>query len=271
MPGDEGCRTAVFGKTERTVGGEGNGDPVRIELLRHCTRGNPQQTDRPSLPPLTHSFTLDFVITGASRERLENEVQPWGVPFLKERGLEWSEEKTRIVPIEQGFDFLGFNVRKYRGKRLIKPAKPSIVAVKEKVRDILRQGASLSQRELIHRLNPVIRGGANDYRHGVSQEVFSEVDPAIGRMTGNWAKRRHPHRARQWGKNRYFTHMKGRDWVFTDGSVTLFWMSSIPIQRHVRIRGDANPYDSAQAGDFAARQARPGTAVSALPPTWLVL
>ena len=61
MPCDEGCRTAVFGKTERTVGWEGNGDPVTSGLVRHCAWGNPQPTDRPCLTSLTHFFTLDYV------------------------------------------------------------------------------------------------------------------------------------------------------------------------------------------------------------------
>lgn len=59
---DEGCRTAVFGKTERTVGWEGNGEPIMTGLLRHCDEGNLQSTDRPALPSLSHSFTLDIVV-----------------------------------------------------------------------------------------------------------------------------------------------------------------------------------------------------------------
>ena len=85
-------------------------------------------------------------------------------------------EKTRIVHIDQGVDFLGFNVRKYNGKLLIKPAKPSIAAVKEKAREILKAGASLPQDVLIRRLNPVIRGWGNYYRHVVSKEVLDGID-----------------------------------------------------------------------------------------------
>ena len=147
------------------------------------------------------------------------------VQFLKERGLELAEEKTRIVHIDQGFDFLGFNVRKYNGKLLIKPATSSIAAVKEKVRGIFKAGSSLPQDPLIRRLNPVIRGWGNYYRHVVSKEVFGDIDHAIWRMTWNWAKRRHPTKAGKWIKDRYFAHKEGRDWVFTDGSVTLFRMA----------------------------------------------
>ena len=124
-------------------------------------------------------YADDFVITGVSRELLVDEVKPLVVQFLAERGLELSEEKTRIVHIDQGFDFLGFTVRKYHGKLLITPAKSSIAAVKEKVREILKTGKSLSQGVLIQRLNPVIRGWGNYYRHVVSKEVFSDIDHAI--------------------------------------------------------------------------------------------
>jgi RNA-directed DNA polymerase len=216
-------------------------------------------------------YADDFVITGVSREMLDDEVQPLVTQFLAERGLELSEEKTRIVHIDQGFDFLGFNVRKYSGKLLITPAKSSISAVKEKVQELFKTGRGLSQGVLIQRLNPVIRGWGHYYRHVVSKEVFSDIDHAIWRMTWNWAKRRHPTKSRGWIKDRYFVHKDGRDWVFTDGSVTLFWMASIPIRRHVRIRGDANPYDPADAGYFTGRRTRQGNQAPAVRPAWLVL
>jgi RNA-directed DNA polymerase len=216
-------------------------------------------------------FADDFVVTGASRALLEDEVKPLVVQFLKERGLELAEEKTRIVHIDQGFDFLGFNIRKYHGTLLIKPAKSSIAAVKEKVRDIIKAGRSLPQGVLISRLNPVIRGWGNYYRHAVSKEVFDGVDHAIWRMTWNWAERRHPKKSSQWVKDRYFAHRDGRDWVFTDGSATLFRMATIPIRRHVKIRGDANPYDPQYTSYFAERRARLRKRSSTDPPAWLVL
>jgi RNA-directed DNA polymerase len=216
-------------------------------------------------------YADDFVITGASRALLEDEVMPLVVQFLAERGLELAEEKTRIVHIDQGFDFLGFNVRKYNGKLLIKPAKSSIAAVKEKVRETLRTGRSLPQGILIRRLNPVLRGWGHYYRHVVSKEVFNDIDHATWRMTWNWAKRRRPQRSRKWVKDRYFARKEGCDWVFTNGSLALFRMLSIPIRRHVLIRGAANPYDPAHASYFAARRARQGHRAHAALPAWLIL
>jgi RNA-directed DNA polymerase len=203
-------------------------------------------------------YADDFVITGASQGLLEEEVKPLVAQFLKERGLALSEAKTRIVHIDKGFDFLGFNFRKYHGKLLIKPAKASIAAVKDKIKALCKASGSLPQDVLIRQLNPIIRGWGGYYRHVVSKKVFCDIDHAIWRMTWNWAKRRHPQKGRKWIKDRYFAHKDGRDWVFTDGSVTLFQMKSIAIRRHVKIRGEANPYDPQWAVYFRRRYVRQG-------------
>ena len=215
-------------------------------------------------------YADDFIITGASSTLLADEVKPLVQQFLKKRGLELSEAKTRIVHIDDGVDFLGFNLRKYPGKLLITPAKPSIAAVKEKVRTILETGGSLSQDVLIRRLNPVIRGWGHYDRHVVSKETFSDIDHAIWRMTWNRARRRHPRKGRKWLKDRNYAHKDGRDWVFTDGSITLFRMASIPIRRPVMIRGDANPYDPQQADYFVERRGRERGRPPVEAPAWLV-
>ena len=81
----------------------------------------------------------DFIITGTSKEFLDEKVKPVLNNFLATRGLSLSDEKTRITHIEEGFDFLGFNVRKYDGKLLIKPSKGNIKAVLEKIRNIIKR------------------------------------------------------------------------------------------------------------------------------------
>ncbi len=82
-------------------------------------------------------YADDFIVTGSSKDLLQHKVKPLIEDFLKERGLELSEDKTVITHIDDGFDFLGFNVRKYKGKLLIKPAKSSIKRIKKTVRDYL--------------------------------------------------------------------------------------------------------------------------------------
>jgi RNA-directed DNA polymerase len=166
--------------------------------------------------------------------------------FLHERGLELAPEKTTITHIADGFDFLGQNVRKYQGKLLIKPSRRSQKEVLTTIRELLRRHPQLPTGTLIARLNPVIRGWAQYHRHAVSTAVFTTMDHAIFRAVWHWAKRRHPTKGHRWVKARYF-HTRGNDrWVFAgeqDGAtVTLVKMACVPIRRHVKIRGTANPY-----------------------------
>lgn len=198
-------------------------------------------------------FADDFIITGANAALLREEVKPLVIDFLRQRGLELSEEKTHIVHIDEGFDFLGFNFRKYGGKLLIKPAKSSIRSILSRLKEIFRAGLHWTQGEIIKAVNPILRGWGQYYSHVVSKVTFRWIDHALWQMTWNWAKRRHPHRSRSFIKSRYYRRSEGRDWVFSDGESRLFWMTSIPIRRHVQIRGDTNPYDPRDAAYLAKR------------------
>jgi RNA-directed DNA polymerase len=172
--------------------------------------------------------------------------------FLKERGLTLSAEKTRITHIESGFDFLGWNFRKYDGKFLIKPSEKSVNNHVRKIREIIKAEKDNSQRELIRRLNPIIGGWANYHAGQVSAEAFHKVDFKVWQYLWKWAKRRHPSKSRQWIKDRYFHKVirKGstRDWMF--GTIEgeeeyrlLQLHSDKPIRRHIKVRAEANPFD----------------------------
>jgi len=124
-------------------------------------------------------YADDFIITGASKELLEEEVMPLVKDFLAERGLKLSESETRITHINEGFDFLGFHLRKYDGKLLIKPSKKSVKQILTKIRTLVKKARSWSAERLIHELNRVIRGWANFYRHVVSKETFGRIDYEI--------------------------------------------------------------------------------------------
>ena len=140
--------------------------------------------------------------------------------------------------------------------------------VKEKLRAITKDNAALSQAALLHRLNPVIRGWAHFYRHVVSKRTFCDVDYAIWRMTWNWARRRHPNKRTEWVKDRYYRRREEREWVLTDGKTRLFLMSSLSIQRHFPLRGEANPYDREWAAYFQHRCLRTGPRQPHLP-AWM--
>ena len=155
-------------------------------------------------------YADDFIITGRSPELLETCVKPLIEGFLRIRGLELSEEKTMITHIDDGFNFLGFNVRKYKGKLLIKPSKPSIKSIKAKVRDYLNANKTRRTDVVIAKLNTIIRGWANYYKHVVSRKIFGDLDHAFWQMVWRWSKRRHPKKSRGWVKAKYFRRIKGR-------------------------------------------------------------
>jgi RNA-directed DNA polymerase len=204
-------------------------------------------------------FADDFIVTGSSKELLEHEVKPLITAFLAERGLELSAEKTHITHINDGFDFLGQNVRKYHGKLLITPSKQNIAAFLTKVRGLITTHRQTPAGELIQVLNPVIRGWANYHRHVVSKRTYSDIDRAIFQALWRWAKRRHLSKSAGWRKTRYFQSSGGRNWVFF-GEVEgqrkqLRSAFSTPIQRHVKLRAEANPYDPAWEVYFEQRLA----------------
>ncbi len=191
-------------------------------------------------------YADDFIITGNSEGLLETEVKPLVESFLKERGLELSPEKTHITRIEDGFDFLGQNVRDYGGTVLVKPSRRNIATFLEKVRGILKASRQATAGYLIVNLNPVIRGWANYHRHVSSKRTFSRVDHAIFQALWRWARHRHPKKPGRWIKDRYFESIGGRHWVFHGEvagrgkaiqPVRLLSASSVPIQRHTKVKG----------------------------------
>jgi RNA-directed DNA polymerase len=203
-------------------------------------------------------YADDFIITANTEQLLTRQVKPLVEQFLSVRGLSLSTEKTRTSNIYKGFDFLGFNVRKYQDKLLIKPAKSSIASVKRKIKGIVMANKTAKTDNLIGKLNPVIRGWANHYRHVVSQKAFGNIDNAIWEMTWKWAKRRHPGKPLKWIKSKYFQSKGMRNWVFCEkgGKLELLEMSRFPIHRHIKIQSKANPYDPDWGGYFEKRSKR---------------
>lgn len=207
-------------------------------------------------------YADDFIITGRTKELLEDEVKSLVEEHLKERGLELSREKTKTTHIEEGFDFLGQNVRKYNGQLLIKPAKKNVKNFLTKIREVLNTHKQATSGTLIVELNPIIRGWANYHRHVVSTKVYSHVDHTIYEALWRWAVRRHPNKRARWVVKKYFTSSGGNNWVFfgeTTGrngaakKVQLLKAASVPIKRHVKVKGEANPYNPAWETYFERR------------------
>jgi RNA-directed DNA polymerase len=199
-------------------------------------------------------YADDFVITGSSREVLEERVRPWVEQFLSLRGLVLSEEKTRVTNINAGFDFLGWNFRKYRGKCLIKPSRKSVDAFYRKVKTILSDHKTIRQDELIVMLNPVLRGWANYHHPVVAKDVFNRMDSLIFQALWRWARRRHNNKGASWVKSRYFHSIGSRHWVFAarregvgsaEPLLELYRLADTRIVRHKRLRRNFNPFDPA--------------------------
>jgi RNA-directed DNA polymerase len=225
----------------RPSGGPARGQSTQVHLIRYAD---------------------DFIITGRTEAQLADEVQPFVESFLEERGLELSREKTKRTHITEGFDFLGQNVRKYNGKLIIKPSRKSLKRVLAHVRAVVKANKAAKAGDLIAYLSPLLRGWADYHRHIASAKVFSKVDAAVFRSLWRWALRRHPHRSKRWIRRKYFGQCGGRHWVFqgefmaADGTcrlARLFSLARVPITRHVKVRGAANPYDPAWETYFERR------------------
>jgi RNA-directed DNA polymerase len=212
------------------------------------------------------SYADDFVVTAADKEVLIDKVMPLIKEFLVERGLELSERKTRISYIEDGFDFLGFNIRKYNEKKLlIKPAKANINNFLKEIREQVKSSYALPTDKLIYLLNEKIVGWCNYYRNVVSSKVFSYIDYRIYTILIHWAKHRHPNKGMKWIIQKYFTRHGTRNWTFyskiqdKDGNnkvLPLKYAVDTKIRRHVKIQGAANPFDPKFKSYFKNRKKR---------------
>ena len=203
-------------------------------------------------------YADDWVITAESREVAE-QVKAAVEGFLAERGLSLSEEKTKIVHIDEGFDFLSWNFQKYSGKLLIKPSKKAVSTITRTISDIISHSKSASQKVLIDKLNPVIRGWSLYHRNVVSAKTFSSLDHTVWELLWQWAKRRHPDKGHGWTARRYWHSVDNSNWTFTTFASTLIRFSDTKIRRHILVQLKRNPfldreYFSARNGDPVTRQ-----------------
>ena len=196
-------------------------------------------------------YADDFIVTATDKELLE-QVLTLIKQWLSIRGLEISAEKTRVVHIDDGFNFLGFNIRRYQGKTLIKPQKEKVLAFCKKIGATLLTMKASTQKAVIDKLNPLLRGFANYYSGQVSKETFSYINHRVFKYLWRWAKRRHPNKGKNWIKKRYFKRHKGVEWTFMcEGTgrkereklYILYDISSTPIIRHVKVKGNFSPDD----------------------------
>ena len=208
--------------------------------------------------PVAVRYADDMVVLCHSQQQAE-QVKAQLAKWLAPRGLAFNEDKTRIVHLSEGFDFLGFNVRRYNRKLLIKPSTAAVRRLRQRLAAemrILRGGNAMA---VIATLNPIIRGWAAYYRGVVSSRLFGWLDSYLWKLLYKWATRRHRNKPKRWIVGRYFgkfNKFRNDRWVFgdRDSGACLVKFSWTAIQRHVLVTGAASPDDPALAQYWATRR-----------------
>lgn len=210
-----------------------------------------RQRDKEKIHMITYAD--DFIVTAASEQLLKDEVIPTLTASLREVGLELSTEKSRITKIEDGFEFLGFNIRKYHGEKLlIKPSRASIKSFLKEVRAFIKSATALPTEIVIHQLNQKIRGWTNYYRGVVSSQIFTKIDSEIYSALKRWCLKRHARKGKSWIISKYYTTLGGDNWRFycivkdKNGNKKPLYLkraSDTHIRRHIKVKAEANPFD----------------------------
>jgi RNA-directed DNA polymerase len=210
--------------------------------------------------PVLVVYADDLLALCHTRQQAE-QVKARLAAWLSPRGLAFNEDKTRIVHLDQGCDFLGFNIRRHRGKLLTKPSQAALRRVRERLTVEMLALRGANAEAVIARLNPIIKGWAAYYRIGVSKRAFASLDDHLWRLTYKWARHSHPNRPKRWVTSRYFggfNPSRQDRWVFGDrGSgryLTKFAWT--PIVRHQMVPGTASVDDPALADFWSKRRRR---------------
>ncbi|WP_442817644.1 group II intron reverse transcriptase/maturase [Streptomyces sp. NBC_01591] len=208
--------------------------------------------------PLLVRYADDLVALCHSREQAE-QVKARLAEWLRPRGLVFNEDKTRVVHLEEGCDFLGFTIRRYHGKLLIKPSCEAVRRIRNRLRTEVRSLRGANVAAVLQRLNPIIRGWSAYYRSVVASEVFTALDDYMWKLTYKWATRAHPNKPRHWVTARYygkFNKSRQDQWVFgdRDSGAYLLKFAWTKIVRHQMVHGSASPDDPALASYWAERR-----------------
>jgi RNA-directed DNA polymerase len=226
--------------------------------VRYVTSGKLAGDTRAGSPVLIR-YADDMVALCHSQQQAAD-VKARLAQWLAPRGLAFSEDKTRIVCLSEGFDFLGFNVRRYNSRKLlIKPSTAAIRRLRKRLASEMRTLRGGNAMAVIATLNPIIRGWAAYYRGVVSSKVFRTLDEYMWILTYKWATWRHHNKSKYWIVGRYFgkfNKFRNDRWVFgdRDSGACLVKFSWTAIERHVPVKGTASPDDPALASYWANRR-----------------
>jgi RNA-directed DNA polymerase len=210
--------------------------------------------------PVVVRYADDLVALCVSREQAES-VKSRLAGWLAPRGLTFNEDKNRVVSLSEGFDFLGFNVRRYGEKLLIKPSKAAIKRHRERLAAEMKVLRGANAAAVLQRLNPIIRGWSAYYRTVVSTQTYSGLDHYVWQLTYKWATHGHPNKPKRWVVAHYFGefHKSRRDrWVFGDRESGAYLLKHAwtNIVRHQMVPGRSSPDDPTLADYWARRRKR---------------
>jgi RNA-directed DNA polymerase len=214
--------------------------------------------------PVVIRYADDLVAlchTHEEAEQVKHRLAEWLTP----RGLSFNEGKTRIVHLSEGFDFLGFNVRRYpNGKLIIKPSKAAVQRIRKRLRTEMRALRGANSAAVLQKLNPIIRGWAAYYRTVVAKHVFTTLDAYLWWLAFKWAVRGHRNKPKHWVTARYFgafNPARRDNWVFGDRHTGAYLtkFAWTKIVRHQMVDGFASPDDPTLTGYWATRRRRHNT------------
>lgn len=208
--------------------------------------------------PILVRYSDDFAVFCTSKEEAETVKSQLG-DWLEPRGLRFNEEKTRILHLAEGFDFLGFNVRRHGDSLIITPSKDAVKRIRNRLRSEMQALLGQSITVVLRRLSPIIRGWSAYYRTVVSSKTFSALDSYVWTLTYKWAKRTHPKKSKHWIVNKYFGRLnrsKNNNWVFGDRTTgahlpKFAWTN---IRRHQLVKGKSSPDDPALQDYWSQRR-----------------
>ena len=196
-------------------------------------------------------YADDFVIICHTQEQA-NSMYEKMTDYLNKRQLSLSIEKTKVTHIEDGFDFLGFNIRQYQKNKnnilLIKPSNNSVKKAKASIKDVFTKKKGRPIGELIMELNPIIRGTGYYWNKVVSKRIFSDMDNYIWKKTVKFIRQLHPKKKWNWKVERYFkpdhNGISQNKWILTDPNDNknqITFMSWIPIERYTMVIYNSSP------------------------------
>ena len=182
------------------------------------------------------------------------------------RGLELSQEKTAIRHLRDGFDFLGFSIREHKELNsdktilLIRPSKDSVARFRKRLRHEWDNLRGHNAKAVMDKLNPILRGWGNYYRHVVSSRVYGQLEDFNYWRCRRWMIKTHPLKNNNWRKNRYLqVSVPGRQTERFGNAETgqyLFTLTDLRIERHILIRHDASPDNPALREYWKKREKR---------------